>query len=104
MKNEDNRRILYDWANGNFKSAKAVVVKEEIAIGDHYHNNKTEEFLLLQGEFKLLQIGLNMKHNVPAPYKIFIPRGVYHKFICTPGSILLGVATEEFDPTDEHKL
>lgn len=101
MKHEDDRRILFDWANGDFKSAKAVIVKQQIAIGDHYHRNKEEEFLLLTGEFITLQVGEITTRNVKAPYKINIPRGVYHKFICSEGSILLGVATELFDEKDE---
>lgn len=51
----DNRRTIYDWAEGNFKSAKALIVHEPINIGDHYHNNKVEEFLLISGEFLELQ-------------------------------------------------
>lgn len=101
---EDNRRIIYDWATGNFKSCKAVIVKEPIAIGDHYHNNKTEEFLLLQGEFIELVIGGEEYENISAPFKVVIPPGTYHRFVCTPGSILLGTATELFDPLDEIKL
>lgn len=100
----DNRRTIFDWAEGNFKSAKAVIVHEKIAIGDHYHNNKTEEFLLLQGMFLQLMVGCEISYNIPAPYKIVVPPGTYHKFICTPGSILLGTATELFDETDEIKL
>lgn len=101
QKHEDERRTIYDWAEGNFKSAKAVVVHSEIAVGDHYHNNKTEEFFLLQGEFLLLQIGSEIKYHVVAPHKLVIPPGTYHKFICSKGSILLGTATELFDPNDE---
>lgn len=100
----DSRRTIYDWASGNFKSAKAVIVHEPIAIGDHYHNNKTEEFLLLTGEFTELVIAGETWHNIPAPYNIVIPPGTYHRFICTPGSILLGIATELFDHLDEIKL
>lgn len=100
---EDDRRILFDWANGNFKSAKAVIVKKEIAVGDHYHNKKDEEFLLLQGKFLELIVGNITSMNIPAPYYVFIPAGTYHKFICSEGSILLGVATELFDINDEIK-
>lgn len=101
---EDERRIIYDWAQGRFKSCKAVIVKQPIPIGDHYHNKKTEEFLLLQGEFIELNVGGEVSYNVQAPVKVVIPPGVYHKFICTPGSILLGTATELFDPNDEIRL
>lgn len=100
----DNRRTIYDWASGNFKSCKAVIVHEPIPIGDHYHNNKTEEFLLLQGEFLELHVATAIMTNVKAPWYVLVPPGVYHKFICTPGSILLGTATELFDPNDEIRL
>lgn len=89
--------------NGPFKSCKIVEVKEEIAIGDHYHNNKTEEFFLQSGMFKELTIGNETLYHVPAPYKVTVPPGVYHKFICSVGSVIIGVASELFDPNDEIK-
>lgn len=103
-RHEDQRRVIYDWASGDFKSCKAVVVKEEIPIGNHYHNNKTEEFLLLQGTFKELTVGPSTEYNIEAPKKVVVPPGTFHRFICTEGSILIGVATELFDPNDEIKL
>lgn len=99
----DNRRTIYDWAEVNFKSAKALIVHEPINIGDHYHNNKVEEFLLISGEFLELQLGNETEFNVKAPHKVVIPKGLYHRFVCTKGSILLGVATELFDENDEIK-
>ena len=102
-KHEDDRRIIFDWAQGNFKSCKAVVIKEEIAVGDHYHRYKDEEFFLLQGRFKHLEVGNLLLFNVDAPYKVVVPRLTYHKFICEAGSILLGTATELFNPDDEIK-
>lgn len=101
---EDERRIIFDWAEGDFKSAKAVIIHEPINIGDHYHNNKTEEFLLLTGEFLELQLGTETQFNVKAPHKVIVPKGLYHRFVCTKGSILLGTATELFDENDEIKL
>jgi mannose-6-phosphate isomerase-like protein (cupin superfamily) len=103
MKHEDNRRIIYDWAQGNFKSLKAVFVKEEIAIGDHYHKNKDEVFFLAQGKLIELTLGANTAFDIEAPYVIHVPAGLYHKFICEPGSIIFGGATELFDPKDEIK-
>lgn len=97
----DNRRTIYDWAEGNFKSSKAVIIHERIAVGDHYHKNKDEEFFLLKGTFLELQVGNDKQYLVQAPHKVFIPRGTYHKFICEVGSILLGTATELYDENDE---
>lgn len=101
---EDNRRTIFDWASGDFKSAKAVLIHEPINIGDHFHNNKVEEFLLLTGEFLELQLGEETLFNVKAPHKVVVPKGLYHRFVCTKGSILLGTATELFDEQDEIKL
>jgi len=101
---EDNRRIIFDWIQGNFKSAKAILIKEEIAVGDHYHNRKDEHFFLIKGTFKEIILGDQKLINVQAPHLLNVPRGTYHKFICTPGSILLGVATELYDEEDEIKV
>ena len=103
IKHDDKRRTLYDYASGNFKSAKVVVAKEAIPVGDHYHKKKDEIFFLLQGNFIELIVGEDVRRNIPAPYIVVVKRGVYHKFILEPGSILCGVATEEFDINDELK-
>lgn len=101
MKHEDSRRIIYDFAQGNFKSLKAVYVKEEIGVGHHWHNNKDEVFFLAVGKFKELHLGDTTQYNIEAPYLVSVPRKTYHKFVCEPGSIIFGGATELFDPQDE---
>jgi hypothetical protein len=98
----DNRRTLYEWVeNDIFKSAKVVVVHEEMPMGNHHHKNKDETFILLNGSFKKLQVGYYTLENVVAPFKVTIPRNTFHLFVCTPGSILLGVGSEPFDINDE---
>jgi len=101
--NEDERRVLYDWAQGEFKSCKAVIAKQAIPIGDHYHKNKDEYFFLLSGKFIELTVNEITEQNIPAPHYVFIERGMYHKFILEPGSVLLCAATELFDINDEIK-
>lgn len=104
IKNEDERRTLYEWIeNETFCSAKVVLIKDRIAVGDHYHNLKDEIFFLLSGRFEELHLGESIAYNIQAPYKVEIRKGVYHKFILDPGSILLGVASKPFDPNDEIK-
>lgn len=103
IKHEDDRRIIFDWAQGDFKSAKVVLIKEEIAVGDHHHNKKDEHFFLIKGSFKEIVLGDTIINNINAPHIINVPRGTYHKFICTAGSILLGVATEVYNQEDEIK-
>lgn len=103
MKHEDQRRIIFDWAQGNYKSLKAVFVKEQIALGDHYHINKDEIFFLAVGEITEMILDKKVSVNITPPAVIYVPRNTYHKFICTPGTIIFGAATELFDPNDEIK-
>lgn len=103
MKHEDNRRIIYDWLNLGEISNKVVIVKDTINIGDHYHEKKDEYFFLASGKFLEMQLGEGTLYNLDAPYVVNVPRGTYHRFVCEPGSILVGVATKPFDPNDEIK-
>ena len=98
---EDSRRKLIEWANGSFKVCKVLVAKEGCVVGDHYHRNKDESFLLLSGKALSVTIGAAIWGNIEPPYVWEVPRGTYHRFEFTPGSVLLGVGTEEFDPEDE---
>ena len=101
---EDSRRKLIEWAEGDYKVAKALIVKQgDVAIGDHYHRHKDEKFLLIAGTAKEVVVGEQHWENVPAPFVWDVPRGTYHCFIFEPGSILFGVGTEAFDPADEIK-
>lgn len=101
---EDDRRILYDWANGDFKSAKAIEIKSDfVIIGGHSHRSKDELFFLMKGSISVLEVGGEASYNVNAPKEIFIPRGIYHRFVCREGTILLCAATEMYDQNDEIK-
>ena len=98
---EDSRRTLYEWAKGDFKCAKALIVKAPCSVGDHHHLRKDESFLLLSGHADLIVIGNETHINVSAPYAFHVPRGTYHRFDLQAGSVLLGTATAEFDESDE---
>lgn len=98
---EDHRRLLLDWAQGDFKAAKAVVAKEPCVLGRHYHRNKDESFLLVSGCCEASIVGNQCFSAVMAPHFWHVPRGTYHEFHLQAGSVLMGVATEAFDPEDE---
>lgn len=100
---EDRRRKIIEWASGQFRVAKALVAKAGCVVGDHYHRNKDEEFLLLSGSASLVVVGGQSWRDVPAPCKWIVPRGHYHRFELSEGSVLLGVGTEEYDEADEIK-
>ena len=98
---EDARRTLIEWSGG--KVSKALIVKEECAVGDHYHKNKEERFLLLVGVALRVIIGSVTERMIFAPHEFTVPPNTYHMFHLAEGSILLGVCSEEFDPKDEIK-
>lgn len=99
-KHEDERRILIEWVNNiPFKSAKIVIAKNDLPLGEHYHNNKDEIFYLLKGNgsIKLDQVESVFNEGDC----IFVKRGTMHTFVLSAGSILLGVGSEPFDSNDE---
>lgn len=98
---EDDRRKLIDWSEGSFKACKVLVTKKECTVGDHYHRNKDEHFLLVSGMALAVEIGNEIGFNWKSPCVFHVPRGTYHRFRFSAGSILVGVTTEEFDPADE---
>jgi len=102
-KHQDERRIIYDFNEAVFKSLKIVYVLDRIPIGDHYHSKKDEYFFLASGKFEEIVVNETILFNIDAPHFISIERETYHRFICSPGSILIGVATELFDSQDEIK-
>lgn len=95
---EDERRKLVEWANGSFKECKVLTAKQDCIVGDHFHRNKDEVFYLLSGEAEKVVVG--DKIDFTGNYW-FVPRGTYHAFYLREGAVLLGAATEFFDPADE---
>jgi quercetin dioxygenase-like cupin family protein len=100
---EDGRRKLVEFAQGEFHCCKALIAKEGCVVGQHYHRNKDEAFLLLTGRASRVVVGPSLWEDVAAPFVWQVPRGEYHAFYLDPGSVLVGTATEAFDPEDEIK-
>ncbi len=100
---EDDRRLLIDYAAGDFKAAKYLKTKACCTVGDHYHRRKDESFLLVEGRASRILIGDSLQFNVNAPAEFYVPRGTYHAFDLDAGAVLLGTATAVFDPSDEVK-
>ena len=99
---EDGRRILVEWATGNFKECKVAVMKSPGILGDHWHADKDEVFLLLSGRASQVVIGNKLSLNMVGPCVFEVPRGTYHRFVLEAGSVLLGAATELYDKADER--
>ena len=99
---EDNRRRLIEWATGNFKECKVAEMKADGVLGNHWHANKDEVFLLLSGEAEKIVVGEEIWLAPKAPFRCEVPRGVWHEFHLKAGAVLLGAATELFDKQDEN--
>ena len=97
---EDDRRKLHELS-GDFKTCKAILVKQDSVLGDHFHRGKDEEFLLLHGRAARVVIGGKEWFDADAPQHWIVPRGTYHVFWLQAGSVLIGTATAPFDPADE---
>lgn len=103
-KHEDSRRILTEWIKDiPIKSCKIVEVKDSaLPLGKHYHKNKDEIFYILKGKGVVTLSGKRSFRTWLFPGEtIFVPRGVAHTFELEAGTIMLGGATEPFDPNDE---
>ncbi len=102
FKHEDERRCLIEWATGSFKECKVAIMKEDGILGDHWHANKDETFLLLQGRASKVVIGDYTRTDVQPVTAFVVPRNTYHAFHLDKGSVLLGAATELYDRQDER--
>lgn len=100
---EDARRRLIEFGKGPFAVCKALTAKEGCIVGEHFHRNKDESFLLLSGKATRVVIGAFRQFNAQAPQEWHVPRGTFHSFELEAGSVLIGTASEPFDPEDEIK-
>lgn len=100
FRHEDSRRVLHELT-GEFKTVKFLIAKDGCVVGDHYHNNKDENFVLVSGAGTHAIEGLEGEVELFKLY--YCPAGVRHTFRLEPGSILIGTATQPFDINDEIK-
>lgn len=104
MIHEDERRILE-----SFPEAKIIKVKQDCVIGEHYHKIKTEQFILCEGKCKLVVSnveGIPMKGsmNMKKGGLYIIQPNTYHEFHIEKDSVLIGINSHPYDPTDDYKL
>lgn len=100
---DDTRRKLSEFGNGGtWKVCKVLETKSDCRVGGHYHKLKDEMFVLLEGA-GVFDVGTTINFY-QAPYSVFVPRGIPHTFDLKKGSVLIGLATELHDPTDDYKI
>lgn len=99
----DHRRALSEFGlGGTWKVCKYLEITEHCVIGDHYHKAKDECFFLASGS-GMVKLSASA-YLIHAPSFINVPRGTYHAFSLEKGSILIGLASEDHDPSDDHKI
>jgi quercetin dioxygenase-like cupin family protein len=99
----DSRRALTEFGlGGNWKVCKYLEITEDCVIGHHYHKLKDESFFLSKGSGNAILGG--SEYSIKAPCFIDVPRGIYHAFNLEKGSILIGLASEEHDPSDDYRV
>lgn len=108
---EDERRNLFEFGVGReWKVCKILETKQGCWVGRHYHKLKDEMFVLLKGTGTFIlkeEGGYGEERRIEvleAPVSLFVPRGTYHAFRLHPGSILIGLATELYNPYDDYLL
>src|SRR5262245_57901921 len=96
----DSRRSLFEFGEGNWKIGKYIEVKEDSELGNHFHKEKDECFLLIEGEIKELELDNLTLCCVKAPFSFTVPKGMRHRFSIKAGSKLIGLQSELYNPQD----
>lgn len=91
----DERRDLY-----SFPEAKLIEVKQDTVIGKHYHLKKEEKFILSQGEGLIRVDDLKTQMVIGKIYSV--KPGEYHEFHLKQGSVLIGLNSRPYDPSDDY--
>jgi len=102
---EDGRRVIAEMnSTGADFSVQRFVIKEKIALGNHYHDKKEEVFVILKGsgEITLMDDAAQKTFAVKEGDVIFVPRGTGHTFVLEPGSEMICFSTSAFDKDDFH--
>lgn len=97
MIHEDDRRILESWPE-----AKVITAKTLCELGNHYHKIKTEKFILISGKVDIIiPEGFAYKMELGQWYTV-LPNEI-HAFIMGAGSVMIGLCSHPYDPTDDYK-
>ena len=101
----DGRRRIMEF-NGDDFSIQNFKIKREIPLGNHYHKNKTETFIVLSGQGIVLLSPIDSKtgsqgeimtNRLEAGSVIRVDPYIAHTFILKPGSKMICFSSEPFD-------
>ena len=93
----DERRDLR-----TFPEAKLITVKRDCTLGAHYHKRKTELFMLSEGHGTLVLDAEATPMKIGRIYAV--NPGVLHTFKLKAGSVLVGLNSHVYDPSDDYKV
>ena len=93
----DARRVLV-----SYPEAKVITALIDTEIGGHFHKRKTERFVLVSGEGYMKRGAGEIR--MPIGWLYTVEPGTYHAFRLTAGSILVGLNSQPYDPSDDYKL
>ncbi len=96
MIHEDEDRILEEWPE-----AKIITAKQDCEVGNHYHKIKTEKFILIKGIGQYIIGDTGWRWFVPGQL-ILVQPYLTHTFKLNKGSVLLGICSHAYDPTDDY--
>lgn len=95
----DERRDLR-----SFPEAKLIKAKKDTVIGRHYHMRKEEKFILSEGE-GVLHLGMPSEIVPMQVGRIYsVKPGQYHEFHLKRGSVMVGLNSHAYDPSDDYLL
>lgn len=96
-------RILTEFGAGKiWKVAKVIKMHEDGILGNHYHKEKDECFVLVYGNGNISVCGKKQKMILLKEY--FVKKGNMHSFELKKGSVLVGLCSEVFNPDDDYKF
>lgn len=101
VKHEDYRRSLVEYISDfPIRTSKILTMKEDSAVGNHYHKLKDDVFFLLKGSGTMVLD--NRATDFSAGDCILVKAGTSHSFLLKKGSILIESSTTPYDKSDEY--
>lgn len=103
MVHTDERRTLIDWGEGSWKTCKTIIAHKDCEIGNHYHKIKHERFYLASGSVYYTLGNDAMQPFAPGD-TVDVPPETFHTFWLKKGSVMIGLCSELYDPSDDFKV
>jgi quercetin dioxygenase-like cupin family protein len=106
---DDERRSIFELGFEFPKTVRTSVLLvsgDGAPLGNHYHRDQTEYFILVAGECVLTVQAVDVpgsmprSYPIPAPCIVVMPPGVAHRFVFADGGTLVCMSDRAFDQAD----